>query len=165
MRIPTAKIWIVFSLVAVFAAGVAAGIWGEKYSMRKKWERRDKGRPQFLTLDYMASQMNLEEDQIEAIRDVFRKNEERMKEVRTGLHRQFGEIRALLKTEIEDILDAEQRVKFQDLINEYMEARKAYDEKMKKTRPGPPRPSGRSDTKRLPVLSVFPDLPGGCFSP
>ncbi|MDW7760862.1 MAG: hypothetical protein SCM96_09515 [Acidobacteriota bacterium] len=165
MRILKAKIWIAFSLIAVFAAGFAAGICFDKYSMRKKWERREKDRPQFLTLDYMATQMSLSEDQIEAIREVFRRNEERMKDVRTGLHRQFGEIRALLKTEIDDVLDAGQREKFQALIDEYTEARKAYDEKMRKSRPAPRGSSGGSNPKRSPVLPIFPEPPGGRYSP
>jgi Spy/CpxP family protein refolding chaperone len=165
MKIGNAKIWIIFSLVAVFAAGVAAGVWGEKYAMRKKWERREKDRPQFLTLDYMASEMNLREDQIEAIREVFRKNEDRMKEVRTDLHRKFGEIRSLLKSDIEAVLDADQREKFQAMIDAYTEARKAYDEKMKKSRPAPRGPSGGSNPKRSPVLPIFPDPPGGRYRP
>ena len=67
------KFWIVFSLVIVFAVGIAGGILFEKNFMEKKQERRVKKRSpvRFPSLKIMAQELNLTSEQQDEIREIF----------------------------------------------------------------------------------------------
>ena len=128
------KFWIVFSLIIVFAAGVAGGILLDKYVITKKPERSRKKRSsvRFPTLDMMAQELNLTPEQQEQIREIFRNNEERFKTLRKQIDERFKTMRTQLKDEIESVLNDEQRIKFEAMIEKYRSQRKKETEERRK---------------------------------
>lgn len=138
------KFWIVFSLIVVFFAGITGGIFINKYLILKKpeWEKSDKTKRKsvrFPSFEIMAKELNLIPKQEEQIREIFKNNENKLKDLRSHLHEQLSEIRTQLKKEIENVLDQEQKKKFEAMIEKYipqrrkeMEKRKKYYEKYKK---------------------------------
>ena len=128
------KFWIVFSLIIVFAAGVAGGILLDKYVITKKPERTRKRRSpvRFPTLDMMAKELNLSSEQQEQIRDIFKNNEERFKTLRKQIDERFTTIRTQLKDEIVSVLNDEQKIKFEAMIEKYRSQRRKETEERKK---------------------------------
>lgn len=128
------KFWIVFSLIIVFAAGVAGGILLDKYVITKKPERTRKKRSsvRFPTLDMMAQELNLSSEQQEQIRDIFKNNEERFKTLRKQIDERFTTIRTQLKDEIKSVLNDEQKLKFEAMIEKYRSQRRKEMEERKK---------------------------------
>jgi DNA anti-recombination protein RmuC len=146
-------IWIILSLVAVFALGAVGGVFGERYYVRKKWQRfqeqrrqAEQNRPRFPTLEMMAAELALTQDQQDLIHEAFQKNEERFKEMRTFMHTRLGEIRDVLLQEIKNVLSQEQKQGFEGMIERYAQQRKEQQEKIAREnrrdqsrRPSPPR--------------------------
>lgn len=128
------KFWIVFSLVIVFAVGIAGGILFEKNFMEKKQERRVKKRSpvRFPSLKIMAQELNLTSEQQEEIREIFKNNEERFKKLRTHMDERLSSIRTQLKSEIKNVLTEEQNAKFEAMIQKYISQRKKEAEKRKR---------------------------------
>jgi hypothetical protein len=128
------KFWIVFSLIIVFAAGVAGGILLDKYVIAKKPEiqRKKRSSVRFPTLDMMAQELNLSSEQQEQIRKIFRNNEERFKIMRKQIDERFTTIRTQLKNEIKSVLDNEQKLKFEAMIEKYRSQRRKEIEERKK---------------------------------
>jgi len=128
------KFWIVFSLIIVFAAGVAGGILLDKYVISKKPEiqRKKRSSVRFPTLDMMAQELNLSSEQQEQIREIFRNNEERFKIMRKQIDERFTTIRTQLKNEIKSVLDNEQKLKFEAMIEKYRSQRRKEIEERKK---------------------------------
>jgi len=118
------KFWIVLSLLIVFAAGVAAGIFSEKYLISKKLGRVRKTSYHFPSLEMMAQELSLSQEQEERIREIFKNNEERLKGLRSSMHERLSEIRAQLKTEMEGVLTPEQKEKFEAMIEKYIGRRR-----------------------------------------
>ncbi len=120
------KFWIVLSLIVVFAAGVIAGVLFENYILDKKPRRSERQRSsvRFPTIEMIAEELSLTEEQQEKFRETFRNNEERLKNYRNEIHEQYAALRAQLKEEIDSILSEEQRVKFQAMIDKYLSERK-----------------------------------------
>jgi hypothetical protein len=120
------KFWIILSLVVVFAAGVIAGVLFENQILDKKSRRDERPRSsvRFPTLEMMAEELSLTDEQQEKFRQIFRNNEERLKEYRDQIHEQYTSLRAQLKEEIDSILTEEQRAKFQAMIDKYLFERK-----------------------------------------
>ena len=120
------KFWIVFSLIIVFAAGVAGGILLDKYVITKKPEKTRKRRSSvhFPTLDIMAQELNLTDKQKGQIREIFRSNEEKLKTMRSQIDERFKVIRAQLKEEIKNVLNDEQKLKFEAMIEKYISLRR-----------------------------------------
>jgi len=120
------KFWIILSLVVVFAAGVVAGVLFENQILDKKSRRDERPRSsvRFPTLEMMAEELSLTDEQQEKFRQIFRNNEERLKEYRDQIHEQYTSLRAQLKEEIDSILTEEQRAKFQAMIDKYLFERK-----------------------------------------
>lgn len=118
------KFWIILSLIIVFAAGVAAGIFSEKYMTSERLEKMRKRSVHFPSLEMMAQELSLTLQQKEQIREVFKANEERLKVMRGQMHSGLSEIRSQLKMEIENILTPEQRQKFEAMIEKYIGQRK-----------------------------------------
>jgi len=143
------KVLIIITLIGVFALGVAAGYFGERYLMHVRAERMRQNRPHFPSLDAMAKEVGMSAEQREKIGEVFRQNEERLKNLR-GLYRdKLQEIRGLLKSEIDAILTAEQRQKFEAMIAKYLRPRGG--ERDKRPQPGKePGPEPRRDPGRAP---------------
>jgi len=128
------KFWIVFSLVIVFAVGIAGGILFEKNFMKKKQERRVKKRSpvRFPSLKIMAQELNLTSEQQEEIREIFKNNEERFKKLRSHMDERISSIRTQLKSEIKNVLTEEQNAKFEAMIQKYISQRKKEAEKRKR---------------------------------
>jgi Spy/CpxP family protein refolding chaperone len=128
------KFWIVFSLIIVFAAGVAGGVLLDKYVIAKKPEiqRKKRSSVRFPTLDMMAQELNLSSKQQEQIREIFRNNEERFKTLRKQINERFTTIRTQLKDEIKSVLNDEQKLKFEAMIEKYRSQRRKETEERKK---------------------------------
>jgi Spy/CpxP family protein refolding chaperone len=138
------KFWIILSLIVVFSAGVAGGILFENYFLDKRPKKREERRSpvRFPTMEMMADELGLTTDQQEKIRDVFRNNEERLKQYRSQIHQQYSSLRTQLKKEIEDILTEEQKTKFQAMIDKYLSERKRQMEERNKRSEGSQRNRG-----------------------
>lgn len=128
------KFWIVFSLIIVFAAGVIGGILFEQNILDKKTKKitRKRAPVRFPSLEMMAEELNLTEDQQEQIREIFNNNEERFKIMRNQIHERFSSIRSQLKSEIKSVLTEEQNLKFEAMIEKYLSQRKNEQEERKK---------------------------------
>lgn len=120
------KLWIVLSLIVVFAAGVIAGVLFDNYIIDKKPRRSERPRSsvRFPTLEMMAEELSLTQEQQEKFREIFRNNEERLKNYRSEIHERYASLRAQLKEEIDSVLTEEQRNKFQAMIDKYLSERK-----------------------------------------
>jgi len=138
------KIIIIFSFIIVFAAGVVSGIFCDKYFIKKDFRKPPPGRKppgHFPTLEDMSQELNLEESQEQKIREVFKKTEERLDEMRHQIGRQFSSIRKELIANIKNILNDEQKVKFDEMIEKYLQKylkeRKRPDRKREDPSKGP----------------------------
>lgn len=120
------KLWIILSLVVVFVAGLLSGIFLEQHLIskrtKKKTERRSSVR--FPSLKIMAEELSLTSEQQEQIREVFKKSEERMKELSSSYRKQYSQTRSWLKDEIKSVLSEEQNQKFEAMIQKYISQRK-----------------------------------------
>ncbi|HHF52631.1 MAG TPA: hypothetical protein ENL46_08110, partial [Candidatus Aminicenantes bacterium] len=79
------KTIIVISFIIVFAAGIVSGIFCDKYFINKgltKPPRDRKPRPHFPTLEIMSKELDLDSSQEQAIREIFKRTEEKLDEVR-----------------------------------------------------------------------------------
>lgn len=131
------KFWIVFSFIVVFAAGVIGGILFEKNVLGKEPKRitRSRSSVRFPTLDKMALELELTAEQQEQIREIFKNNEERLKTLKNQIHEQFSSMRTKLKNEIDNVLNEEQRSKFEAMIEKYLSQRRKDMEKRRKHSP------------------------------
>ncbi|NIM59049.1 MAG: hypothetical protein GTO16_08935 [Candidatus Aminicenantes bacterium] len=130
------KFWIVFSLIAVFAAGFIGGVLFEKQLIDKKVEKRTKRRSsvRFPSLEIMAKELSLTPEQEEQIREIFKNNEERFKKLRKNINERLSDMRSQLKNEIKNVLADEQVVKFEALIQKYISQRKKHSRNHRKDR-------------------------------
>jgi len=128
------KLWIVFSLIIVFAAGVAGGIFLERFILDKKTERHARSRRhvRFPSLETMSQELDLSAEQQEKIREIFKKNEESFKGLRHQIHESLSSMRTQLKDEIKTVLDEEQDHKFEAMIEKYLIRRKKEQEERNK---------------------------------
>ena len=141
------KFWIAFSLAAVFVIGMATGYFGERVLRRGREDagqgRRDK-KPHFPTLEIISDELGLSQNQQDEIREIFQRNEGRLKAFGDDFHKRLREIRSQIESEISGLLTREQRVKFEAMIEKYRTGRK-------KDQTGKPkddfRPEDRGDLK------------------
>lgn len=142
------KIWIALSLLVVFGLGAAAGVFGERYLIHKKFRRPPEPRPHFPTMETMAVELELSAEQKETIREIFKKSEERLKEFRSDYTARLRELRRMLKVEVDAVLTPEQIQKMEDLIRRYSEMRrkppdgKGHDSRRERDREYPARDKG-----------------------
>jgi hypothetical protein len=115
------KIWVIFSLIIVFAAGIAGGILIEEYILNeKKYMGPPKRRPpRFPTLEIMAEELELSSQQQEQLKEIFRKSEERLKILKDEIHKQFSALKDRLKKEMDEVLTEKQKNKFEAMIKKY----------------------------------------------
>ena len=88
----------------------------------------------------------LTEEQKAQIREIFKKNEERMRAYRTESRARLGELRKMLKDEIDAVLTPEQRAKNDEMIRRFEEWRKKDAERnptRDRREPEPPPPPVR----------------------
>lgn len=127
------KFWIIFSFIIVFVVGAVAGILFEKHIIPAKPEKikRERRFAHFPTLEIMAKELNLTSEQEEMIREIFSNNEERIKDLRSSIHERLSSIRSQLKSEIKNVLTEEENIKFEAMIEKYIQQRKKEIEKRK----------------------------------
>jgi Spy/CpxP family protein refolding chaperone len=125
------KFWIVLSLVVAFGAGVIGGVFGERYYLQKRHARGDRGRAHPPSLEQMAKDLGLSAGQQEQIKKIFESNEAKLKVLRADMHGRLRSIRAELKSEIDNVLTAEQRQKIEAMIKKYDAKRKKETEEQK----------------------------------
>lgn len=123
------KLWIVVSLVAVFAIGVGVGYFGERYIVHKRHEARSDKRgdgrpPHFPTVETMAKDLGLSQAQQDRIREIFKANEARIEAFGKEFHARLGELRGRLMDEIKAVLTPEQTADMEARIRAYMEKRR-----------------------------------------
>jgi len=128
------KFWIVLSFLIVFAAGIAAGILFANNFLGKKPPRNGERRSsvRFPTLDMMAEELGLTIEQQEQLREIFKNNEERLKAYRGEIHDHYKVLRAQLKQEMDNVFTAEQKAKFEAMIEKYLSDRKKEAEERKR---------------------------------
>lgn len=128
------KFWIIFSFIIVFAAGVFAGILLENNFLDKKPRRTEERRSsvRFPTLDMMAEELGLTAEQQEQLREIFKNNEERLKTYRSQIHDHYAALRVQLKEEMDNVFSAEQKAKFEAMIEKYLSERKKEMEDRKR---------------------------------
>jgi Spy/CpxP family protein refolding chaperone len=135
------RIWVILTLLVVFALGSAAGIFCERYYMHRRPVRASQARPHPPSVDDMFKDLGLSADQQAKIRDLFKKNEQRMEELRTQFHNRLTEIRGLLKNEIDGVLSPEQKQKLEAMIKKHIEeSRRQSDRGARTPDRGDPRP-------------------------
>ena len=133
------RLWIILSLLLLFAAGMVAGIFADKWFLSKKADaRRNPGnRPP--TLEFWTKELGLTVEQQAKIREIFKQNEERLqaddqlKSLRGGLDKRYVEIRAQLKAEIDAVLTPEQKQKLEAMIQKHNEERRMENERRQRT--------------------------------
>jgi len=118
------KILVALTLLVVFGLGVAAGVLGERYIVHKKDRRTSVGRPHAPSPESWAKELGLTQEQQDRIREIFKKNEERMKAYRTESRARLGEIRKMLRGEIDAVLTPDQKKKNDEMIRRFEEWRK-----------------------------------------
>jgi Spy/CpxP family protein refolding chaperone len=118
------KILIALSLLVVFGLGVAAGVLGERYFVHKKYRRPAAERTHVPSLDAWAKELGLTPDQQTKIREIFKNNEERMKAYRTEALARLGEVRKMLKDELDAVFTPEQKKKMEEMIRRHEERRR-----------------------------------------
>ncbi len=127
------KFWIVLSFLVAFTAGLLGGIWSERYFFRKKGRakiaRAQRDSVHFPSLERMAQELELSGEQQEQIKKIFERNDIKLKELRSDMHGRLTKIRAELKRELDGVLTAEQRKKFEEMIQNYLLQRKEEYEK------------------------------------
>ncbi len=126
------KLWIIVSLILVFAAGLIGGILIDQHFIQKKPRPPEKNSVHFPTLEIMARELNLTQDQQEKIKDIFTNNEERFKSLRKDFFDQLSTIRIQLNAEIKSVLTPEQASKFDAMIEKYVSKKRKEMEERKK---------------------------------
>jgi Spy/CpxP family protein refolding chaperone len=76
----------------------------------------------------------LSQAQQDQIREIFKRNEDRLKAFGEEFHKRLGEMRSQIKNEIDAVLTPEQKQKLEAMINEFMKKRNLAHDKM----PGDP---------------------------
>jgi Spy/CpxP family protein refolding chaperone len=118
------KIIAALLILVVFGLGVAAGVLGERYFVHKKYRRPAAERTHIPSLDAWAKELQLIPDQQVKIREIFKKNEERMKTYRSEVNGRMREIRKMLKDELDAVFTPEQKKKMEEMIRRHEERRK-----------------------------------------
>jgi uncharacterized protein YneF (UPF0154 family) len=142
-----ARLWIALSIIAVFLAGLAGGILLDKTLLQKKPRRPTKQRStlHFPTLEIMAEEMGLSQEQQDRIRQIFRDSEEGLKLYRKQIQVRFDGMRKKLLEDIKSILDDQQVKRFDAMIEKYRAARKReYEQRRKKAENGSRKKGARS---------------------
>jgi len=122
------KFWTVFAAILVFAAGLVAGIFIDRYVLFKRAGHGGKRGPHPPSLDYLARELSLTPLQKEQIGQIFKRNEERLKELRDQIDARMTEARSQLKDEIDKILTPEQKQKLEAMIQKHIAEQKKENE-------------------------------------
>jgi Spy/CpxP family protein refolding chaperone len=123
------KILIALTLAVVFGLGVTGGVLGERYVTHRADRRAAASRPHMPSPEDWAKALSLTQDQQVRIREIFRKNDERMKAFRADNRAKLSDLRKQLKAEIDTVLTPEQRQKNDEMIRRFEEWRKKESER------------------------------------
>jgi Spy/CpxP family protein refolding chaperone len=131
------RLWFVLAVLLIFAAGLAVGIFADRgiLSHRPPFRRPPSSGGSVPTMDRWFKELGLSEAQQAKIREIFRANDERMrndekiKELRVESNKRFAEIREQLKKEIDAVLTAEQKKKLEAMIQRNLEERRKDSER------------------------------------
>lgn len=118
------KILIALSLAVVFGLGVAAGVLGERYFVHKNYRRQEPDRQHAPSLDSWAKELGLTAEQQAQIKEIFKKNEERMRTYRSEGLAKLAQIRKMLRAEIDAVFTPEQKKKNDEIIRQHELRRK-----------------------------------------
>lgn len=167
------RIWIVLSFILVFAAGAVAGVFGHKWLSAKRTTSRGPNTGHGSVMDFWSKEIGLEEAQIARLREVFKANDERMredsqlKELRAERTKRYEELRLQLKNEIDAVLTPAQKTKLEETLKRYSEERRKANPTNRRDAPpsagrggGPDRAPGRgpepSESRNLRTDAHFP---------
>ncbi|HPW17256.1 MAG TPA: hypothetical protein PLP83_02615 [Candidatus Aminicenantes bacterium] len=139
------KVLVALTLLVVFGLGVAAGVLGERYTVHKRLQRMAAGRPHAPSQEGWAKELGLTEEQKAQIREVFKRNEERMRAYRAESSARLSEMRKKLWDETSAVLTPEQRAKNEEMFRRMEEQRRRGSERnaSRDRRGNDPRPPGR----------------------
>jgi len=128
------KIWIIFSLVIVFIAGIVCGILLEKNVLDRDGKESSQKRrsTHFPTMEIMAKELSLTSEQQYKIKELFSSNEERFCALRNEVHKSLSDIRTQMVADIKSVLDENQSKKFEAMIERYKAQRRRAHEERKK---------------------------------
>jgi Spy/CpxP family protein refolding chaperone len=121
------RLWVVISLVLVFAAGAAAGVFAQRYWFTHRPPQRSQNRGPS-PADWEKS-LGLTEEQKTKIHEIFKNSDPRITELRTDFYKHLGEIRAQIRTDINSVLTPEQKARQDEMEKKYREARKKEADK------------------------------------
>lgn len=135
------KFWIVISFILVFTAGILGGVLLERNILDSDNRRDRRDRVHFPTMEEMAETLQLSESQQEEIRNVFKQNEIRLKDMRREIHNRFSSLQSLLLEDIKQVLNEEQKKQFDAMIETYRRLRREEWERREKEKreDGPPK--------------------------
>jgi len=128
------KIWIIFSLVIVFIAGIVCGVLLEKNVLDRAGKDSSQRRrsTHFPTMEIMAKELSLTSEQKDKINELFSSNEERFCALRSEVHKSLSDIRTQMVADIKSVLDENQSKKFEAMIERYKAQRRREHEERKK---------------------------------
>ena len=133
------RVWFVFILILVFLVGMIAGVLFDENVLdkieKKKRSRRSSSQhtpAPYYSIDMMAKELSLTEDQKAQIHEIFNKNNEKLKVYRREINDRFRRMRDKLIEDIKSVLDDGQKLKFEAMINKYNEEMKRRYEERKK---------------------------------
>lgn len=130
-------IWIAGTLVLVFLAGAAAGVFFERLVLSPRPSGHRRTSSHYPSMEMMAKELNLTAEQRTRIKAIFERNEKRFSDLRGDIRTHLNEIREQLKREIDSVLTPEQIKKLQEMIARHRDsARRDYERR----RPGGQRP-------------------------
>jgi Spy/CpxP family protein refolding chaperone len=133
------RLWIILSLLLLFAAGMVAGIFADKWFLGKKADARRGQANRPPTLEFWTKELGLSVEQQARIREIFKHNEERLqnderlKSLRADLDKRYGEIRAQLKAEIDAVLTPVQKQKLEAMIKKHDDERRKENERRQRS--------------------------------
>jgi Spy/CpxP family protein refolding chaperone len=116
-------LWIALALVLVFAAGVALGVFGGRWLLAKRPPDRRNDAPSH---ERWAKELGLTAEQQATMREIFKKNDDRIKELRTDYYKHIGEMRDEMRKEIDAVLTPEQRQKMAAMIQKMEQRRREF---------------------------------------
>jgi Spy/CpxP family protein refolding chaperone len=127
------KLWATGLLVAAFAAGVAAGVAGGAWGGRHPGDGRGRPRQATSYLDRLNHDLQLNPAQKDSVSAILKRYDEPMRELWRRGRQQLDSMRLRVRTEIEAVLNAEQRDRYH-VMNQRMDSLRAARERGGATR-------------------------------
>ena len=109
-------------VIAAFALGAAAGVFGNRSCAPLHGHRGDRAHFQQEMLEQFSKQLTLTTDQRQRVAEILQSKQARIEALRSEIHPKFDEIRNTTRSEIRQLLTPEQQQKF-DVMDAAFEAR------------------------------------------